>query len=301
MNALIGHQKIQTFFESVRANGTLSHAYCFAGQRQLGKRTFALQLIAQELGVAVEHVAAHPDVHIVQREINEKTGKTKKDIGIVQLKRAQSFLSQRPFLGDKKFVLVDNAELMSMAAANALLKTLEEPRPYGHLLLVTQDETQLPRTIQSRCQTVYFHPVAQDEIVGALAAHIKNENERSEIAVLSRGLPGLATVLASDAEAREGHLGEVKRFKDLIGKPFFEKIQAVDELFGDKTDHVAAREKLQHVLDIWHTQLRSTNETGVFKKEEYLSLQNHVYRAKTLLKKNIHPRLLVEHILLALP
>ena len=100
------------------------------------------------------------------------------------------------------------------------------------------------------------------------------------------------------------------RFVDLSGKTFHEKISRVEELFGDKTDHIATRDKLIKVLNIWQVLLRdgflSKNleqqkihkVEGNLDNEQTAKTYSIIEEAKNLLNQNIHPRLVVENILL---
>src|SRR3989344_4245673 len=102
-------------------------------------------------------LSTHPDFFLIEKRVDEKSGKTKRNIDIDQLRTLRSQLRQSPLLGSYRIAVIDGAELMSTAAANAVLKTLEEPRPRTVLFLLTTNGQQLPQTIHSRCQSVYFH------------------------------------------------------------------------------------------------------------------------------------------------
>src|SRR3989338_5352991 len=96
---VIGHAKILDFFDKVIANGNLSHAYCFVGPAQVGKCTVAKYLAAKLLKVAPEKLSTQPDFTLVKQELNEKTGKTKQNIDIDQIRDLCAALSRYSFLG----------------------------------------------------------------------------------------------------------------------------------------------------------------------------------------------------------
>ena len=81
----------------------------------------------------------------------------------------------------------------------------------------------------------------------------------------------------------------------------------MDELFGDKTDHVAARDRLEHVLSIWQSELTKLSSAlypgtaGSVEAEQMIDIDRTISEARSLIRQNIHPRLLVERILLLLP
>ena len=89
-----------------------------------------------------------------------------------QIRALSERLSMRPQIGERQVALIFPAERMNSAAANALLKTLEEPTPDTHLLLVADRIGQLPATIRSRCQRLPVAPVSDDEGIAALATFV---------------------------------------------------------------------------------------------------------------------------------
>jgi DNA polymerase III delta prime subunit len=78
----------------------------------------------------------------------------KKSIGIEQVRQAQSFLSKRPLSSEVKSIFIPHAEILTVDAQNALLKTLEEPPIYGVIILATKNEENLLPTVISRCQRI---------------------------------------------------------------------------------------------------------------------------------------------------
>lgn len=96
--------------------------------------------------------SAHPDLRFVGFEINQKTGKPRTEILIEQARDIGAWLALTSQLGGAQVVIVDPAEAMNTAAANALLKTLEEPLPNRYLWLVSAQPSRLSATIRSRCQ-----------------------------------------------------------------------------------------------------------------------------------------------------
>ncbi len=304
-DGIIGHQPIVDFFEKIVEKKSISHAYCFVGKHLLGKRTVALRIASLLLGVDEQKVLINPDFLFIEKGINQKTGKIRKDISIDQVRKAISFLQQYALQKDGyKVVIVDNAEDLSTGASNALLKTLEEPKKRTVLFLITSDDQLLLPTIRSRCQKIYF-PFVKQNILGDF---LKSKGVDTELATQmsenSHGLPGLVVNWQKNPSEYEDFKSEKSRFADLFGKPFYKKIQIVDELFGDKTDHIIARDNLIRVLDIWHTELRDY----LHKKfdsdldiSRWIEAENDLRLTKSLLRKNIHPRLLIENILLQLP
>ena len=158
-----------------------SHGQLIQGPRGVGKLNFALVMANRLLGVQgseeplsadgalalmnspAEESKIHPDLHWLAPK---KPGGT---IGVDDVRELTQALALTPFLGDAKVALIEPAEAMTMAAHNALLKTLEEPSGSGHLLLVTHRSGVLPATIVSRCSRTNIAAVDRGEALEWLA------------------------------------------------------------------------------------------------------------------------------------
>ncbi len=315
MNDIIGHKDIRELFDTLIKKDALHHAYCLVGNEYVGKRTLAEILAASLLHIKTETIHTHPDVYIVKQEKNKKTGKTKKNIDIEQIRTMRHVTSQYAAMKGYTVVIIDGAEKMSIGASNALLKTLEEPTGKTIFFLLTHDESRLLATIRSRCHMIYLHPVLDKEIEGALEERGYEESLSHDIARLSRGCPGRAIQWAKDPDEFDAYKQEVRRFLSLINTPLYKKIALTDDLFGDKTDHIQTRETLIRVLDIWlliirdmamisqggkpSMQIHKLPESIALPKKQLLTIEKRIYKTKEQLRRNIHPRLSVEHILLA--
>lgn len=143
-----GHKRQLEFLENALQRGKLAHAYVFAGPAGVGKKTIAKKLAQELLGQEIKEF--HPDY----LEINSDEG-----IKIEQIRELIYKLSLKPYQAPNKVALIDSAEEMSMEAANALLKSLEEPKAYTYIFLITSNPNRLPKTILSRSQKITFGPV----------------------------------------------------------------------------------------------------------------------------------------------
>ncbi len=298
MNEVIGHEKILDFFDKVNKHDNLSHAYCLTGPAHIGKRTIAEYISTKLLDIDVDGLKLSPDFHIVERSINQKTGKLRKDISIDQVRQVIAALMQSAFKKDGyKIAIIDQADLMSSGASNALLKTLEEPKNKTVLFLITTDESRLLSTIQSRCQMIHV-PLVSDEV---LKKKLSSHNDRDKIIKAAAGRPGIALSWIEDEEKWKSYKAEIERFSSLFDQPFYKKLQSVEDMYGDKKDHMVARQNLQKSLSIWQTQLHFVMKEKKVMASDIVSVEKGISEALDLLGKNVHPRLLVEHILLQIP
>jgi DNA polymerase-3 subunit delta' len=142
----------------------VAHAYLFYGPEGTGKLTLA-KIFAAALNCRKAKGDAcgtcpscrkanrgtHPDVIAVKPQ--------GAFIRIVEIRNLQEKMSFRPLEGERRVFIIDDADRMNVAAANALLKTLEEPSPLNVLILVTSRPRRLPATIPSRCQRIRFSPL----------------------------------------------------------------------------------------------------------------------------------------------
>lgn len=137
----------------------------------------------------------HPGFSII-----EPDGKT---IKIDQIRQMQSKIVIKPFDGPRKIVLIDQAEKMNAAAANSLLKTLEEPPPYAVLILITSSAPALPPTLLSRCQSIAFQPLSHAQVISMLIEK-KGRTKSEARLVAARANGNLPEALSLEVEtARE--------------------------------------------------------------------------------------------------
>ncbi len=317
MSSVIGHSAIQQFFSQAIKHDRLAHAYCLVGPEHVGKRTLINNVAGTVFDTSVDALHTVPDFYVVKQEQDEKTGKTKKNISIEQLRSFIAFFSKSAFIPNGyKVGVIEEAEKMNVNAANALLKTLEEPSKKTILFLTTSNEDALPSTILSRCQVIYFFSVSRSEITSSLMAQGIQKEQAETYAAYSRGLPGLAQQWAISEDTFLSYQKEVDRFVGFLNMPFFDKIKTAEELFGDKKDHVATRTKMYSVLQLWRILVRDVwfSQQGItdlvihdvnvktnWTREQVLEMEKQIMRALRYIEKNVHPRLLVEQILLCIP
>jgi DNA polymerase III subunit delta' len=214
---IIGNEQIKKKFQRLLRAQRLPNSLLLVGENGVGKRAFALELAKAFVcrnpidSEACDRCAACLRADKFNIPTNaEKNDEFKKvffsehpDIGLVTAYKNSIFIDSiraletesnfRPYEARARFFIIDEAEKMNDAAANALLKTLEEPSPTSHIFLVTSRPDSLLQTIRSRCQTVRFAPVEADEIKAHLLGTKKFAPDDAELlARLARGSIGQA-------------------------------------------------------------------------------------------------------------
>jgi DNA polymerase-3 subunit delta' len=164
---LLGHHAPRTYLEKALATSRLPHTLLFTGPSGVGKKQFALATAAHLLRTSRERLLnhSHPDFFPLQPE-----GKSAHHT-IERFREAIALSHTAPFEAPAKVFLIEEADRMQPAAANALLKTLEEPPPHTYFfLLATAPQDVLP-TILSRAIRLSFQPLADADIATLLARH----------------------------------------------------------------------------------------------------------------------------------
>jgi DNA polymerase-3 subunit delta' len=216
-------------------SGRTPHAVLLAGAPGLGKEAFARRLAHALLCTSpgapdtpcgtcascrMMGQGAHPDyVELTPEEAG-------KPLRVDAIRELTAHLALRSAMGRRKVVLIHPAEAMNRSAANALLKTLEEPQGESVLLLVSHVPSRLPATVRSRCQRLSFrappHGVAKSWLVG----HLSEPGDADRFLKLSGGAP-LAALAVARSEALEG-MGKVE--------------EGVSALLASQADPVAVAE-----------------------------------------------------------
>jgi DNA polymerase-3 subunit delta' len=265
--ALFGHAAAEADLRQAADSGRLHHGWLLAGPDGVGKATLAYRLARYLLAAPAERAQSpagrlappqestafrqvlarsHPGLLVVRRAFDGK--RVSSQIRVDEVRRLKSFLGLTAGAGQWRVVIVDPADDMNQNAANALLKSLEEPPARTVFLLISSEPGRLLPTIRSRCRTLELGPLAADDLwqaaVQALAAAAEPgrpppEQDRAVLAALAQGsVRHLLTLSAS------GGLAVYERLLALL-----ESLPRLDELalhaLADEIGAAAAEQKFE--------------------------------------------------------
>ncbi len=201
--AVQGHERVCDFLRAAVNQERLAHALLFAGPEGVGKRSVAVALVAwlqcERRGddacgacASCRQVAAgsHADLQVVA------VAAGKKEIGVDRMRDLKRFMQLQPVRGIVKIGIIDDAHMLTTAAQNALLKTLEEPPDRSLLIAVANNPDALLATVRSRCQRLQFAPLPVESVVDILSVrHGIEAAAARELAIVAEGSPGRALAL----------------------------------------------------------------------------------------------------------
>jgi DNA polymerase III subunit delta' len=303
---LAGHEDPWRVWRAARASDRLHHGWILTGKKGLGKGAFALAAAAElvaEPGVPQPAPEMHPDIirfeHLPSSKEEEKKrddGKefqTKRTFTVDQVRWMQQRLTTRPTLGSRRAILIDPADDRERGAANALLKSLEEPPAGSVFLLVAHRLGRLPATIRSRCRVLRFAPLADIEIDAILTSGAPGSDAATRAAAIAaaEGSPGAALGFVAD---KLGPLHALMQQLVTRGDDDFALRGALSAEIGARSD----RERIAAALDLARSVLaRSLRDASSARQQRIIEAHAALTRlAAQAPTYNFDPGLLVMEI-----
>lgn len=308
----------------------LRHAYLFTGPLGVGRRTLALRL-AQAVNcpepiepgepcrtcrscMQIERMQ-HPDLTVTQAE---QRGAVLK---VEQIRELQRSLSLKPYQARFRVALLLHFEEANPSAANALLKTLEEPAPQVILILTAESVESLLPTIVSRCEVVRLRPLPVAQVAQALQSRWEISAERARLlASLSDGRPGYAVYLHQHQEILDQRQEWLEIHNHMLSGSRGERFSFAETITKEHREN--NKELLREFLLVWLSYWRDilmcaagasvepANQDRV-KEVEKLAMKigfqpamvmvGALERTLEYLERNVNPRLALEVLMLDLP
>ncbi len=328
----LGQDHLLARLQPALEQGREAHAYLLTGPPHVGKLTLARE-VAQAVNclqgpgapckecLQCQRIAdrLHADVRVVDFEFTRKVEGRENvtAITINSIRELERTVNLNPFEGSRTVIIIDGANTMTVDAANALLKTLEEPPPGVLFLLLSDDEDALLSTICSRCQALTLLPMSQRDMLDYLIQQRGvSESEADMLYRLSRGCLGWALMALEDPPLLEQRQADLERMQETVTADLdarFGYANEVASLFG--SNRPAARELLALWLR-WYRDLlliKEGAEAYLHNADKSDSLRAHASSLTTAqvatfirrlldtmaaLDANVSPRLALETLML---
>lgn len=312
---MVGNEHIVEFLTKNIADDKAAGVYIFYGADGLGKNTAAKyfsQILLCDNGKPAD-TRPHGDFHVIEKK------EDKKNISIEQIRDFIRTISLSSFLNSYKVGIIKDAHFLSEEAANALLKTLEEPNAKVIIILITSDIDALPATIVSRSQILRFHPVKTDLIYDYLLNEKKVPRSAAKnFSKLSAGRPALAVKFLEDKDFYESYFDKMKIFLGLTADDPNENLNAVVNLVSKATPREEVK-SAEEIIEVWESVgrdliLLNYGQNGLvkhhlaekeldkararFNTKNLLNLMENLRRAKDYLRANVNPKAVLENIVI---
>ncbi len=300
----IGHEKEKELIRKYLDKNFSSYSFLFEGKRCIGKKIVALQtarafLCEKDYGFGCgeckdcqlvsntikniyenQDLTPHPNLKVVLPE-NEK------EIKISQIREIIDFLKLKTDKG--KAVIIDDSEKMNIEAANALLKTLEEPPEKTLIILIAENHQKLLPTIVSRTQKIRFKPLKKEEVFQILTLKGVDKEKAKKLALLSEGSLCLPEAVLND----ENIYKLAKDFYNLLKTQGFHPEGIIT--FVDIVDKIES-EKINILLDIIDIFLNKAVLKGEFSVEFYQNYVENIKDIRNALQKGVKKKLAFEYL-----
>jgi DNA polymerase III subunit delta' len=273
---VFGHQAAESLFLAAHAAGRLHSGWLISGPEGIGKATLAYRLAAFLLAdppgdmfggapasadlpaddpdLRLVRAETHPRLFLLRRTVNPDTGRLRQQIVVDDARALKGFFQLSAADGGRRVVIVDAADDMNPAAANAILKLLEEPPPGAVLFLIAHQPGRLLPTIRSRCTVLPLAPLSPADLARAL----EGVGEVTPgLAELSAGSPGHAVRLLAE-NGPETYAALVQVFASLPGLDRMRAIRLADQAAAR-----GAEEKFGMLIDLVAMLLARLARAGV--------------------------------------
>ncbi len=333
---IVGHEWAVDGLRASLASDRLGHAYLISGPSAIGKR-----LLATRLAQAANCETGGPDPCMVCRTcrriergnyadvrlanmatqgagLKPDDAARQRDLKIDTVREWLSDVTLKPYEGQRRFFILDDAERLTEAAANAMLKTLEEPPPYATLILLAHTAGDLLPTIVSRCRNLKLRPIPRQQIAAALSERLGiAPADAALLAAWSNGRYGWAATMAANPDEIEQQQGQLDAIIALGDQSRAEQLKWAED--RAKEHRGGEQAAMFATLDLWQSWwrdvmlLRAGTDDGIVFIDRRGELERaarqrsvgeihativRIGAAARQIRENVSPQLAIENVLL---
>ncbi len=322
---IIGNERAAQILEKGYESGKLSHAYLFTGPEHLGKKTLALNFCRILLSFRGEaekskrvemaeltdfslrsasfemtkddDIQNNLDLTIISPDEDEK------QITIEKIRELGKKMALYPHSAKYKIAIIEQAEKMNKSAANALLKTLEEPNETAILILLAADSKNILETIKSRCQLIKFLPVKKSLLQEFLKDKISDKEEAEKIIEMSGYRPGKIIEFVNDKNKIKEAEADINRICNAVKKNASEKLDEAEVVSKKETNEIVS---ILNLLTIYlrGSLIKEYKNNSCVNKNSLLKIKKRIEliskTKENLLTKNVNTKLAMENLFLSL-
>lgn len=323
---VIGHKKILDFLRKSAEKNRVSHGYLFFGPEKIGKKKVAiefaktLQCLGKEkpCGLCKNcrdiEIGSHPDLIVVDKydEVQENEY-ISGQISISKIRKLRKALSLSSYLGNYKIAVIDDSHNLNISAANALLKTLEEPKGKAVIILVSAFPHLLPLTIKSRLQQIKFSLVSNIILEKQLEKSGLQKEDNSEVLKITQGRPGVLVDILNDLRKKDSYKSFMRSLLDLASRDINKRFEYVKKISENKDDSIRFLEGLTMFFrDVFLIKTGANSlVVNLFMKNDLIILSERYQRSslqkiiklinrlsEMISHSNVNPRLCLEVLML---
>ena len=294
---IIGNERVAQILEKGYKSGKLSHAYLFMGPEHLGKKMLALNFCRMLLNDNKKNIENNLDLTIISPDEDEK------QITIEKIRELEKKMALYPHSAKYKIAIIEQAEKMNKSAANALLKTLEEPNETAILILLAADSKNILETIKSRCQLIKFLPVKKSLLQEFLKDKISDKEEAEKIIEMSGYRPGKIIEFVNDKNKIKEAEADINRICNAVKKNTSEKLDEAEAVSKKEINEIVS------ILNLLTVYLRGSlikeyKNNSCVNKNSLLEIKKRIELVsktkENLLTKNVNTKLAMENLFLSL-
>ncbi|MCD4704493.1 hypothetical protein K8R66_00260, partial [bacterium] len=280
---ILGHENIKHYLQKLIISQNFCHTYLFAGPQDIGKKTlahyFGQSIFCQNhkniekdnkrfpcqdcVNCQEINKGIHPDLMIFDLKDD------KKNISIEQVREFKEKFYLTPIKSKYKIAIINNADFLSIEAANALLKVIEEPPRNSIVILIAQEVKNILPTIISRSQIIKFANVPLKDVSKYLHSKDIDSKLVEELTFFSGGIPGIALFYGKNVDLWEKHKVELNRIVEIIDNPLNDKFKWVE---GQIKKSKNSKNSYIYLETLLNSYLRISRDLLIFKLDSEINL-----------------------------